>query len=116
MHLRNEPTNDADNSWNVTLGNLGEPQHSQYMKYLKNTGCPQGGPYNPNANFWGSDADKINMGLLGQHVNQGDVIAQAGCTGLGGCGCVNPDSNWNWGGGVNTHLHIFFARTRSDGQ
>lgn len=110
MHLRNGPTNDADNSWNVTLGNLGEPQHTQYMNYLKNTGCPQGGPYHANATYWGTDADKINMGLLGQHVNQGDVIAHSGCTGPGGCGCVDPDSNWTWGGGVNTHLHIFFAR------
>src|SRR5262249_9662203 len=111
MHLRNGPTSDADNCWNITVPMLGDPMLKQFKTYLKNTGCPQGGPYNPNADYWGTDADKIDMNLLGKHVNQGDVIAQSGCTGPGGCGCVKADdANWVWGGGVNTHLHIFFAR------
>ncbi len=111
MHLRNGPANDADNAWNITVPTLGDPILKQYQAYLKNTGCPQGGPYHPNADYWGTDADKIDMSLLGKHVNQGDVVAHSGCTGPGGCGCTKGDDpDWIWGGGVNTHLHIFFAR------
>ena len=110
MHLRNGPTNDANQAWNVTVPTLKEPLLSQYKNYLVSTGCPKGGPYNPKPQFWGSDADKINMNLLGQQVAAGAVIAHAGCTGPGGCGCVKDEANWSWGGGVNTHLHIFFAR------
>ncbi len=110
MHLRNGPANDANQSWNVTVPRLSEPRHTQFKSYLKNTGYPQSGPYNPDATYWGTDADKINMNLLGGHVNQGDVIANAGCTGPGGCGCTSDDASWTWSNNVNTHLHIFFAR------
>jgi len=110
MHLRNGPTNDANNAWNVTVPNLSDPGLTQYKNYLTSTGCPKGGPYHPKPEFWGTDADKINMGLLGQNVSAGQVIAHAGCTGPGGCGCTNTQAGWTWGGGVNTHLHIFFAR------
>lgn len=32
------------------------------------------------------------------------------CRDGGGCGRTNSQAKWTWGGGVNTHLHIFFAR------
>lgn len=110
MHLRNGPTNDADQSWNVTVPKLSEPRLSQFKKYLKDTGCPKGGPYVPQAKYWGTDADKIDMSLLGKNVAAGAVIARAGCTSTGGCGCTDDSATYTWGGGVNTHLHIFFAR------
>ena len=110
MHLRNGPSHDADQSWNVTLPHLSDPGLTQFKNYLTTTGCPQGGPYKPDPTFWGTDADKINMNLLGAHVNQGDIIGHAGCTGPGGCGCTSDEPNWTWGGHPNTHLHIFFAR------
>src|SRR5581483_2534840 len=90
--------------------NLSDPGLSQFKAYLTQTGCSQGGPYHPDPNFWGSDSDKIDPTLLGQSVTAGTVIAHAGCTGPGGCGCTNSQASWTWGGGVNTHLHIFFAR------
>jgi hypothetical protein len=110
MHLRNGPTHDADQAWNITVPGLGEPTQTQYKNYLTSTGCPKGGPYHPKADFWGTDADKIDPNIVGKHVNAGDMIAHSGCTGPGGCGCTNPSNTWKWGGGVNTHLHIFFAR------
>jgi hypothetical protein len=110
MHLRNGPTNDANQAWNVSVPTLTEPRLSQYKKYLAATGCPQGGPYNPDPDYWGTDSDKIDMTLLGKHVNAGQTIAHAGCTGPGGCGCTDDQASWKWGGGINTHLHIFFAR------
>jgi hypothetical protein len=113
MHLRNGPAHDADQSWNVTVPTLTEPRLSQFKNYLKSTGCPKGGPYTPKPEFWGTDADKINANLLGTHVAAGAVIGHAGCTGPGGCGCTDDKATWTWGGGVNTHLHIFFARRDS---
>lgn len=110
MHLRNGPINDANQSWNVSVPKLSEPRLTQFKTYLQNTGCPQGGPYAPDPTYWGTDADKINMNLLGTQVNQGDVIAHSGSTGPGGCGCTSDDASWTWGGGDNNHLHIFFAR------
>ncbi len=110
MHLHNGPTNDANNAWNVSVPTLGEPRLSQYKAFLTNTGCPKGGPYHPNATYWGTDADKIDMSLLNKSVAAGAVIAHSGCTGPGGCGCTDNSDKYKWGGGVNTHLHIFFAR------
>lgn len=110
MHLRNEPTHDADQAWNVTAPKLQEPGLSQSKNYLTSTGCPKGGPYHPKPEFWGTDADQIDMTLLGKQVAAGAVIAHSGCTGPGGRGCTKDQANWTWGGGVNTHLHIFFAR------
>ncbi|HKD95842.1 MAG TPA: M23 family metallopeptidase [Gaiellaceae bacterium] len=111
MHLRNGPTHDADQSWNITVPNLKEPRLTQFKNYLKNTGCPKGGPYTPKPEFWGSDQDKIKPSLLGSVVAAGVVIAHSGCTGPGGCGCTqDPVNGWTWGGTPNTHLHVFFAR------
>jgi hypothetical protein len=111
MHLRDGPTHDADQSWNVTVPTLQEPRLSQFKSFLEQSGCPKGGPYQPKAEIWGTDSDGIDTGLLGKQVAAGAVIAQAGCTGPGGCGCIkDDDASWRWGGVANTHLHIFFAR------
>ena len=110
MHLRNGPTHDADQAWNITVPKLTEPRLSQYKTYLTKTGCPKGGPYNADPKYWGTDADKIDTKLLGKNVSAGTVIAHAGCSGPGGCGCTDDQASYTWGGGVNTHLHIFFAR------
>ncbi len=111
MHLRNGPTHDADQAWNVTVPTLSGIAQTQYKNYLTQTGCPHGGPYHPDPNFWGTDADKIDPNIVGKQVQAGTVIAHSGCTGPGGCGCTNTTtSNWVWGGGVNTHLHLFTAR------
>jgi hypothetical protein len=117
MHLRNGPIHDSDASWNQTIPNLNEPGLSQYKHYLQATGCPQTGPRNPNPTYWGTDAQKIDPSLLGKDVAAGAPLAWAGCTGPGGCGCTNSSAGWTWGGGVNTHLHIFFAhRDPSDNE
>jgi hypothetical protein len=58
---------------------------------------------NPKADWWGTEAQKIDISLLGKTVAAGQVIAWAGSTGPGGCGCMTN------GSGPNTHLHIFFA-------
>jgi hypothetical protein len=110
MHLRDGPTHDADKSWKVTVPTLQEPRLSQFKDYLGNTGCPQGGPYAPDATYWGTDEHRIDRSLLNKSIAAGTVIAQAGSTGPGGCGCTNDDASWTWGGKDNTHLHIFFAR------
>jgi hypothetical protein len=110
MHLRNGPTNDANNAWNVTVPTLKEPRLTHYKEFLKKTGCPKGGPYNPDPQFWGTDADKIDMTLLNKSVAAGAVIAHAGETGPGGCHCTDDSASYAWGGGVNTHLHLFCAR------
>jgi len=110
MHLRNGPTNDANNAWNVTVPTLTGPRLTQYKKFLKKTGCPKGGPYNPDPQFWGTNADKIDMTLLNKAVAAGAVIAHAGETGPGGCNCTDDSASYTWGGGVNTHLHLFCAR------
>ena len=36
------------------------------------------------ANFWGTDADTINKGLLGETLNRGEVLAHPGDIGQGG--------------------------------
>ncbi|MDB5971248.1 MAG: hypothetical protein JWQ90_3698 [Hydrocarboniphaga sp.] len=110
MHLRNGPQHDADQSWNSSVPILKEPQLSQFKTYLKAIGCPQGGPYHPDPAYWGSDADKINMSLLGKQVAAGSVIAHAGCTGPGGAGSTSDKPGYVWSPHVNTHLHIFFSR------
>jgi hypothetical protein len=112
MHLRNGPQHDSDASWNVTVPKLNEPGLSNYKAYLEATGCPQNGPRNPDPNFWGTEAEKIDMSLLGKVLAAGAPLAWAGCTGPGGCGCTAGPRN-----SANTHLHIFFAhRDPSDNE
>lgn len=110
MHLRNGPQNDCGVSWSQTVPNLGEPRLSHFKSYLTATGCPLTGTRNPQSTYWGTDSEKIDMTLLGKTVSAGALIAWAGDTGPGGCGCTNDSASYVWGGGVNTHLHIFFAR------
>jgi hypothetical protein len=111
MHLRNGPLADCDAAWTKTVPVLSGTLQAQYKTFLNATGCPQFGPRNPGATWWGTSADKIDTTLLGQTVARGQVIAHAGMTGPGGCGCTSGDDpSYVWGGGLNTHLHIFYAR------
>jgi Peptidase family M23/Polyglycine hydrolase-like, structural repeat len=111
MHLRNGPTHDIDASWNNTVPTLkDDPAKSDFTltnfkNYLDATGAKQNPRRrNPDAAYWGTDAQKIDPQLLNKHVAAGAQLAWAGCTGPGGCGCTKgPRSN------ANTHLHIFFA-------
>src|SRR5262249_40073734 len=89
MHLRNGPQADCAAAWNNTVPNLGEPLLSQFKSYLNATGCPQFGRRSPQAAYWGTDADAINMGLLGTNVAAGTFLAHAGNTAPGGCGCTD---------------------------
>ncbi len=116
MHLRNGPQHDSDESWNTTVPKLTEPRLSQYKAYLEATGCPHNGPRHPDANFWGTEAQKIDMSLLGKTVAAGTPLAWSGCTGPGGCGCTDDKATWKWGGGVNTHLHILLRASGSERQ
>ena len=111
MHLRNTPTHDANAAWVLTVPTLSGVAQTQYENYLTKTAGPKGGPYHADPNFWGTDADAIDALIVGTTVQAGTVIAHAGCTGPGGCGCTNTTtSNWVWSGHVNTHLHMFTAR------
>jgi hypothetical protein len=110
MHLRNGPLTDCDNAWTKTVPTLSGNRLANYKTFLSSTGCPQFGTRNPSATYWGTNADKIDMTLLGQPVARGKVLAHSGETGPGGCNCTSDDASYVWGGGVNTHLHIFYAR------
>ena len=111
MHLRNGPTHDIDASWNNTVPTLSGSQLTNYENYLKATGATQSpSTRSPDSNYWGTDAQAISASLLGSHVNAGDHLGWAGCTGPGGCGCTTgPRSN------PNTHLHVFFCHKDSNG-
>jgi hypothetical protein len=74
---------------------------ADFIEYLTNSGCMDN---NPDPVYWGTDSDKILVSA-GQFVAQGQAIANAGETGPGGK---------RGGPGVNTHLHIFFARKDTD--
>ncbi len=104
MHLQNGPLTDCNNAWTKTVPTLSGATLTNYKTYLKNTGCPLNGTRNPTVANWGMESQKIDMSLLGKKVTAGQVIAWAGSTGPGGCGCAD-DGTTN----ANTHLHIFFA-------
>ena len=110
MHLRNGPSSDSDNCWSKTVPTLAEPRLSQYKSFLTSTGCPQNPPRNPDSNYWGTESEKIDTTLLSNSVEAGTFLAWAGETGPGGCNCTNDSASYTWGGGVNTHLHVFFTR------
>jgi hypothetical protein len=105
MHLRNGPTHDINASWNQTVPTLSGSQLTNYKTYLNATGATQDAAHrNPNADYWGTDAHKIDASLVGKTVKAGDHLAWAGCTGPGGCGSMDSLINH-----PNTHLHIFCA-------
>jgi len=110
MHLRDGPAHDCEASWSNTVPTLSDPRLSQFKSYLAETGCPLTGTRNPQEKYWGTDAQKIDHSLLGKQVAQGSMLAWAGNTAPGGCGCTSDQSGWTWGAGSNTHLHIFFCR------
>jgi Peptidase family M23/Bacterial tandem repeat domain 1 len=98
MHLRNGGANDCNNAWAKSLPALSDTSQAyrDYKTHLQKTGCPVNtASRNPDINWWGNDAYKIDMNLLGKTVNAGDHFAWAGSTGPGGSAA--------------NHLHIFFA-------
>ncbi len=114
MHLRNGPAADCDAAWTKTVPTLSGNTLTQYKAFLNATGCPQTGMRNPSATYWGTSSDKIDSTLLGKTVARGQLLAHAGESGPGGCGCTDGNNaSFVWGGGVNTHLHIFYARRDS---
>jgi Bacterial tandem repeat domain 1 len=103
MHLRNGAATDCDTAWNVTVPTFsaGDSNLAQYKSYLNATGCTQNPKTrNLKAANWGTN-EKLDKSLVGKQVSAGQMIAWAGQTGPGG----GHDPN----GGVNTHLHVFFA-------
>jgi hypothetical protein len=104
MHLRNGAANDCDNAWTKTMPTLNNDQKTTYKAYLESTGCPlDKTKRSPKSDWWGTEAQKMDMSLLGKTVSAGQAVAWAGSTGPGGCGCMGG------GSGPNTHLHLFFA-------
>jgi hypothetical protein len=102
MHLRNGADNDCEAAWSQTMPTLKDPELSEYKTHLLETGCPQNkADRNPDPAHWGTNAEKIDMALLGKQVTAGQFLAWAGNTGPGGK---------KGSGGPNTHLHIFWAR------
>lgn len=116
MHLRNGADADCERAWTQTY----EPNKTtdwapHYKEYLEATGCPQDpAQRNPASAQWGSNSEAISGSLLGKSVARGEMLARAGSTGPGGCGCIPKDPAndpvGSAGTGPNTHLHIFFAR------
>ncbi|HEY7200698.1 MAG TPA: hypothetical protein VIC57_10820 [Candidatus Dormibacteraeota bacterium] len=105
MHLRNGPTHDIDASWNQTVPTLSGATLTNYESYLNATGAAKDpAQRNPNADYWGTNANAIDPNLVGKTVAAGDHLAWAGCTGPGGCGCTGGAINH-----PNTHLHVFFC-------
>jgi murein DD-endopeptidase MepM/ murein hydrolase activator NlpD len=111
MHLRNGPQHDIDASWNQTVPTLNDdPANNDftltnYKNYLNATGAKKDpAQRNPDADYWGTQAQAIDAHLVNKHVQAGDHLAWAGCTGPGGCGCTGGARS-----SPNTHLHIFFA-------
>lgn len=109
MHLRDGATHDCNVAWTNTVPSLGDPRLTHYKKFLKDTGCPLTGTRNPQSKYWGTDSETIDHSLLNKTVARGATLGWAGETGPGGCACTGDTAGYTWGGGVNTHLHIFFA-------
>jgi len=108
MHLRDGAQRDCARSWAVTAPQLDVPAsraaHDNYVAFLAATGCARDGSGVPDPAYWGAAADRVRV-AVGQRVARGQVLAAAGCTGPGGCGCTTGRP-----ARPNTHLHIFFAR------
>jgi murein DD-endopeptidase MepM/ murein hydrolase activator NlpD len=104
MHLQNGPANDCNTAWTKTVPKLSGDQLTNYKTYLNGTGCPlTTSQRSPTVANWGKQSQKIQV-AVGAQVTAGQLIAYAGSTGPGGCGCAD-DGTTN----ANTHLHIFFA-------
>lgn len=104
MHLQNGPLTDCDNAWTKTIPTLQDSALLAYKSYLNATGCPLNvSQRNPTVANWGKSSQKIDNTLLGKTVTAGQIVAWAGSTGPGGCGCMDFTHD------ANTHLHIFFA-------
>ena len=102
MHLLNGAENDCSTAWSATVPLLSNPELTNYKNYLDNTNCKQNGAGTPTASWWGGVSDTIPV-QVGDFVERGQVIAKAGSTGPGGCGCSGG------GSGPNHHLHLFVA-------
>jgi len=103
MHLLNGAEPDCARAWSETVPLLSSPTLEEYQTYLANTNCNENGSGTPDSTHWGTNSDVIDMSLLGEVVQRGEVLGKAGSTGPGGCGCIPS------GSGPNHHLHIFFA-------
>ena len=85
MHLRNGASSDCEAAWSQTVPTLSDPELSEYVQHLNETGCPQNPPRNPDPAHWGTNQQTI-PGVAGQQVARGAFLAQAGNTGPGGSG------------------------------
>jgi Bacterial tandem repeat domain 1 len=98
MHLRNGPAHDCEAARSKTLPSLSGDNHRNYAAYLDACGCPENkAARNPDELHWGTEAQVLDMALLGKTVRTGDVLGWAGETGSDGDKDPNP------------HLYIFFA-------
>jgi Polyglycine hydrolase-like, structural repeat len=100
MHMRNGASNDCEAAWSQTVPTLSEPERSEYIQHLNDTGCPQNPPRNPDPAHWGTNQQTLPA-ILNQQVARGAFLGWCGNTGPGGKKGL---------GGPNTHLHIFFCR------
>ena len=115
MHARNGAHNDCNNAWTQTYElNKTADWAPHYKYFLEQTGCTKdpAGRTNLDPTRWGTDSDSLVA--VGSTVARGGLLAHAGSTGPGGCGCIPKDpataAIGDGGTGPNTHLHIFFAK------
>ncbi|KAI9769876.1 MAG: hypothetical protein M1839_003573 [Geoglossum umbratile] len=111
MHLRNGAKTDCGQTWSTTVPILkndpsadSQAAYRNFTIYLAATLCSADGSTTPKADFWGAESDTIKV-KPGDVVSRGQLLAQAGASGPGGCGCAQGRRD-----SPNTHLHIFFAR------
>jgi murein DD-endopeptidase MepM/ murein hydrolase activator NlpD len=102
MHLRNGPAHDCEAARSKTLPSLNGDNHRNYAAYLDACGCPENkAARNPDELHWGTEAQALDMTLLGKTVRTGDVLGWAGETGSNGCANGDKDSC--------PCLYVFFA-------
>ena len=100
MHLRNGALSDCHSAWTQSVPALSEPERSEYIQHLNETGCPQFGNRTPDPAHWGT-TQQVIPSILNQQVDRGAFLGWCGNTGPGGKRGT---------GGPNTHLHVFFCR------
>ena len=101
MHLRDGASHDCEMAWSASIPTLSGDNLTEYTQHLTETGCvkdPSKRRLDPA--HWGGESDRL-IARVGETVPAGKPLAHSGETGPGGK---------RGGGGVNTHLHIFFAR------